>query len=227
MNKSEFDYLERPKQFSENDFWRQVRRTINGEPVSEEQIAMIENQIIKLLQLSKNDNLLDIGCGNGALTTRLKKYVHASKGIDQSDYLIDIATKYFKNENEVYEKASLKDFISVENAFGFNKCLLYGVSSFLNDETLQNLIYWFFNQKGTNNCLFIGNIRDKSLSKHFYSDVVSEDELDDTGSSMGKWRSKAWFEEISHNASLKLTITKMPASFYAHKYYFDVVLESL
>ena len=93
MRKSEFDYIERPKQFHEKDFWRQVRRTINGEPVPEEQIKMIEIQIRQLLKLCSSDHLLDIGCGNGALTNRLNIYVNTTKGIDHSNYLIDIAQK--------------------------------------------------------------------------------------------------------------------------------------
>ena len=40
MDKSLFDYNERPKQFGKKDFWKQVRRTINGEPVNEDQIDL-------------------------------------------------------------------------------------------------------------------------------------------------------------------------------------------
>ena len=70
MKDSEYDYTERPKLFDKNDFWRQVRRTINGKPVDETQINLIINQVCTILSLNKNDDLLDLGCGNGALTTR-------------------------------------------------------------------------------------------------------------------------------------------------------------
>jgi len=72
MSGSEYDYTERPKQFERNDFWRQVRRTINGKPVDEAQIQLIVQQIVSVLCLVPTDRLLDIGCGNGALSARLE-----------------------------------------------------------------------------------------------------------------------------------------------------------
>ena len=60
MDKSSYDYDERPKRFDENDFWRQVRRTINGEPVEEYQINLITNQVVKLLNFKESDKLLDL-----------------------------------------------------------------------------------------------------------------------------------------------------------------------
>ena len=57
MDRSSYDYNERPKKFDENDFWRQVRRTINGEPVEEYQIDLIANQVVNLLSLKESDKL--------------------------------------------------------------------------------------------------------------------------------------------------------------------------
>lgn len=82
MNQSEFDYLERPKQFDRKDFWQQVRRTINGQPISDDQIQLIVQQIAKGLSLGQRDRLLDIGCGNGALTVLLAPLAGEILGVE-------------------------------------------------------------------------------------------------------------------------------------------------
>ncbi|MDG2113706.1 MAG: hypothetical protein P8N02_13955, partial [Actinomycetota bacterium] len=60
-----------PQQFDRNDFWSQIKRTVNGEPVSEEDIGMIVDQVTGQLQLASADHLLDLGCGNAALAARM------------------------------------------------------------------------------------------------------------------------------------------------------------
>ena len=111
MKKSEFDYLERPKQFDRDDFWRQVRRTINGVPVSEDQLEIIITQIVSSLDLQKTDDLLDIGCGNGALTVKLEPFVENILGVDYSDYLIGIAKEYFESSTLIFETLKIENLI--------------------------------------------------------------------------------------------------------------------
>ena len=136
MDKSLFDYNERPKQFGKKDFWKQVRRTINGEPVNEDQIDLITKQVSNVLNLKKDDKLLDLGCGNGALTVKFLQSVSKILGIDRSDYLIKIAKQNFENENLQFKCFELSSYINQNSIHNYNKCLMYGVSSFLEDEII-------------------------------------------------------------------------------------------
>ena len=226
MKQSDFDYLHRPKQFDEQDFWRQVRRTINGNPVSEDQILLIEKQISNLLQLKKEDSVLDIGCGNGALTDRLSKYTGNLYGIDHSEYLIEIANKYFAGSNKTYIKSSMGEFIEKNKSRGFSKCLMYGVSSFLEDDELEALICWFFGSNNQNRRLLFGNVRDIEQAHLFYQKNYDKSTLNDTSSAMGKWRSQSLFHDLTEKHQLKLKTKKMPSNFYASTYYFDAVIYS-
>lgn len=61
-------YKEHPKTCARDDFWSQVKRTVNGKPVSQDQIEMIVDAVISGLSLGMDDRLLDLCCGNGALT---------------------------------------------------------------------------------------------------------------------------------------------------------------
>ena len=223
MKDSEYDYTERPKLFDKNDFWRQVRRTINGKPVDETQINLIINQVCTILSLNKNDDLLDLGCGNGALTTRFSPYVSKIHGIDMSDYLIGVANEYFSTSKLTFESNTISAIIDQDRLKSYDKCLLYGVSSFLDDDLLEKLVFKFL--QGGGKSIFLGNVRDKVFANEFYGDNLSMHSLEDITSSMGKWRSKTWFSQIAKNGNFKVSYHKMKKDFYASKYYFDVLLQ--
>ena len=60
MTHPKHDYKDYPKTVPEEDFCGQVRRTVNGKPVPEEQIKMIVDAILAGLALRPEDNCLDI-----------------------------------------------------------------------------------------------------------------------------------------------------------------------
>jgi cyclopropane fatty-acyl-phospholipid synthase-like methyltransferase len=221
MNASEFDYTERPKQFGREEFWQQVRRTLNGKPIEEAQIQLIVDQIVGALELCPGDSVLDIGCGNGALSVRLEPHVGRLVGVDYSDYLIGVAREYFQSERVSFEIGRIEEMIGGQHYDGFDKALLYGVSSYLGDDLLESLVAWYFRTGG--GTMFIGNVRDRTCAEEFYRRVPTPAELDDTTSSIGKWRQREWFESLAARYSLNIRFLKMPDAFYVSKYYYDVL----
>ena len=95
-------YDEHAKTCDETDFWGQVRRTVNGEPVSDHQIDLIVEEMSAALELNSKDTLLDICCGNGALSTRFFDQCAGGLGVDYSKTLIDIARKHFATLDVTY-----------------------------------------------------------------------------------------------------------------------------
>ena len=57
------------------DLFYQVGYTVERKPISNEQFNCIIESIEKQLQLSASDTLLDLCCGNGAVTYELAKKV--------------------------------------------------------------------------------------------------------------------------------------------------------
>jgi len=222
MNPSEFDYLERPKQFERNDFWRQVRRTVNGQPISDEQIQLIVEQVRHGLDLQAGDRLLDIGCGNGALTACFETGVEATLGVDYSAYLIDVAKQHFESPRLRFAELSIEQMITGRLQRDHDKALLYGVSSYVSDDLLKALICWYFGDH--DGCLFIGNVRDERHATAFYKQTKSAQELGDHTTSIGKWRTQDWFVQLAQVLGLRAAFMKMPPAFYLSTYYFDVVL---
>src|ERR1700730_2111331 len=76
-------------------YWKQVRRTVNGEPIAEAQIMLIVNAVVTGLCLAPSDVVLDLACGNGALSSYLFDKCAELVGVDISPYLIDVAENAF------------------------------------------------------------------------------------------------------------------------------------
>ena len=53
------------------------------------------NSVTELIDADKGSSVLDLGCGNGALTKTLQEKGYAVKGLDASKELLDIARKHY------------------------------------------------------------------------------------------------------------------------------------
>ncbi len=68
------------------EFLRQVGRTIDGQPITEQQIELDVAAVRTALELNPRDCLLDLCCGNGAITHRLAASCGFTFGVDFSKY---------------------------------------------------------------------------------------------------------------------------------------------
>lgn len=221
---SRYDYEERAAKQDPNDYWGQVRRTINGKPVGEDQIRLIYDAIKQGLDLEHRDKFIDVGCGNGALTYRFSDNVSKILGIDRSEYLISVARESFQASNIEFKTGdALSALKSVKCIDEYTKVLLYGVFSFFDDELALSFFKYITNKTNIKK-IFIGNVRDRSLAEKFYKRAVSTSELDNNKSSMGIWRSRDYFIEICDQLNWNVEFSKMPKEFYANEYYYDVCM---
>lgn len=70
-----------------------------------------------LKEIPKNNNLVDIGCGTGWLTSRTSLLSESSIGIDPSQESIKIASANYKNENTFFTVSSIEDFSKKDRNF--------------------------------------------------------------------------------------------------------------
>jgi 2-polyprenyl-3-methyl-5-hydroxy-6-metoxy-1,4-benzoquinol methylase len=75
----------------------QVGRVIGGVVLDDAWMAKIAARIAVQLDLKQEDNLLDVCCGNGALSRALLPYCHHMVGIDFSENLIKQAQSFESN----------------------------------------------------------------------------------------------------------------------------------
>jgi len=217
---------EYPKTRERDDFWKQVKRTINGIPVSREQINMIVSAVRTNLDLQEDDILLDLGCGNGALSKYFFDDITSFHGIDISDYFIDIAKEYFERPNFTFQESDIISYIEgEEDPERFTKCLCYGVFSYLSyseaEIALQSLSKCFKNLR----TMLIGNLPDRDRAHSwYYKNIDYSQLLDNHNETIGIWRTKDDFVSLAHKTGWDIEFRHMPDNFYAARYRYDVVL---
>jgi cyclopropane fatty-acyl-phospholipid synthase-like methyltransferase len=222
------DYIHKefPKSCDPDDFFGQVKRTVNGKPVGKDQINMIIDSICKNLDFDNQDTLFDLGCGNGALSVLMFHKIKSYFGIDFSEYLIEVAKKNFEKASYAFHCAEANDFLKNETVnTNYTKGLCYGVFSYFEKESAKNILTNIRNKYKNISKFYIGNIPDRDrASNFFYDDIDYANLLDNNQSSLGVWWSQKDFKDLANQSGWETEFLFMPNNFYSAHYRFDVVL---
>lgn len=211
-----------------NAYWQQVRRTVSGEPVGEAQIELIVKAIVSGLSLTTSDVVLDLACGNGALSAYLFDRCAGLIGVDNSPRLIEVAQGNFSRLP--HYRFCLADVVSYlaqqRYTANFTKVLVYGAFQYFSEGQAQ-LVLKYLNEKFDHvTKVFIGNLPDKRHSNRFYRDrIPTQAELGDHEARLGVWYVPEEFQAMADAAGWRASVSHMPADFYAADYRFDVTLE--
>jgi SAM-dependent methyltransferase len=209
-------------------YWQQVRRTVNGEPVDDAQIVLIVNAIAGALSLRHDDVVLDLACGNGALSFRLFDSCAELAGVDLSPYLIEVAQRNFARPPRY--RFCLGDVVSYalqeHGASVFTKAVIYGAFQYFSRSDAAVVLKALNERFSSVAKVFIGNVPDKRRIDQFYRDrTPTETELSDHAARLGVWYSPEEFEAMGRAAGWRASCSHMPAEFHASSYRFDVTLE--
>lgn len=218
------DYDRHARTRPRDDLWGQVRRTVRGQPVAPGQIDLIVDTIQTKLGLCPRDTLLDLACGNGALTSRLHPHVAASVGVDISDYLIGIAQERFATPAHAFIAADASHHTqTAPSPKRFTKALCYGSLSYMDDAAVGRLLQALHRRFTAVTHLFLGNLPDPTRARAFYTEHPLPD-LTEPKSDIGTWRSPEHIAALAGPAWTISTST-MPKGFFSAHYRFDALLE--
>jgi len=220
-------HKEFPKTCAPDDFFGQVKRTINGKPVPQEQIDMIIAAIGNNLNLKEDDVLLDICAGNGALVQGFFSGIKAYLGVDFSEYLIGVAKNNFEKlpDFRFIVSDALEYSVNEKQPENFTKALCYGAFQYLPQEAAEGLLKNLYDRFKNLKSFFIGNLPDKDRAdKFYYADIDYKPLLSDHTTALGIWRSKAEMKTLAEKHGWKAEIIDMPASFYVSHYRYDIKL---
>lgn len=221
-----FNYDEHARTRPLDDFWGQVRRTVGGGVVSDDQIKMIVDVIRLALDLKPGDMLLEIACGNGALSHLLFDSCSGYLGSDVSEHLISVAKTNFEAlPNYQFMQQDATEFVRSESRpEKFSKALCYASFQYFPvadaAEVLRTLLEKFSNVQ----TIFIGNLPDKDRAAEFYKRPPNIAELADCYSQIGIWRTRSEFAKMANEAGWQVKFSTMPAGFYAAHYRYDALL---
>lgn len=223
-------YQNHPQTCDPKDYWGQVKRTVGGKPVDDEQIGMIVSAIAGGLDLVKQDILLDLCCGNGALTDLIFGQCQGGVGVDFSEYLIKIAQQDFQHlPHRSYELASVIDYLhQEENPERFTKALCYGGFMFFDEETSRDCLLQVRRRFPNIKRFFLGNLPDKDRMESFFRGEAYQPGIEnDPASPIGIWRTEQELAVIARECGWQIRFHRMPEAFYAANYRYDAVLTPL
>ena len=214
-----------PEQCDPNDLWSQVTRTVAGKPVGQDQIDLIVAAVKRGLDIQQDDFLLDLCCGNGALTTHFFGVCRGGLGVDYSEYLIGIARNRFQHRPD--ESFCVDDVVayvkSERDPDRFTKILCYGTFSYLTRKHA-GILLEILSRRFTNATrFFVGNVLDRDKVKAYYKDkyVAGMEEHSET---IGLWWTEEDFRVLARSAGWDAEFTRMPPEFFGAHYRYDVTL---
>lgn len=168
MDKSEYwtkywqDYA---RMADELDEQTQVLRTCNRVPVSEEVWMKTLDMMSEHLDLSEEDEVLELCCGNGLISRHLASKCRSVTSVDVAQGLIDNLGKY-KLENV---KTIVEDIRNVNFAdSSFTKIVMYAGIQYLTHGESVSLVKKAFNWLGQGGIFYIGDIPDVNRLWNFY-----------------------------------------------------------
>lgn len=225
--KSKALYDEHARKTVGADLHRQVWRSVNGKPIGQDQVDLIVSAIRAGLDLRADHHLLELACGNGALSQYFIGDCTSYVGVDISDCLIDVAKNKFENAPRIrFTCDDALEFIRNEkNPEIFSRTLCYAALQYFPDELIVDLLDVLRSRFLNVERIFIGNHPDVECARVFFgNDGVEPEMLNNNETPIGIWRSKDRFISLCEASGWSATISRMPKVFYASGYRFDAVL---
>lgn len=221
------------------DFWKnyakdstgkddqtQVLRTFNKKPIDKKLWEFTLNDIVKQLEPSSDDVMLELCCGNGLISQYLSPMVKKITSVDVSKDLINSidSVKYPNIERVVSDIRQLH-----YNPLSFDKVIIYaGIQYLTLAETTEifEQVYRWLKPRGI---FFLGDIPDYNKRWFFYNNperqAVYFQNLKDGKDVVGTWFDPEFFEKLSSfvGFSDSMLIPQPPNLIYA-KFRYDYKL---
>lgn len=216
---------------SEKDLLYQVGKTVGGEVISESQFQLDLKEIKENLNLSKEDVLLDLCCGNGVLTKRISFYVGKVIGLDFSKEFIRNAKRYSSAVNieyhaqDILNQSSLMQLLDSKNC---NKVLLNDCLAYFNPKSFSTILDVLSKYEVDVLCM---SVLDHNKKWHFYNTLYrkwsyfKEKVFIKNKSGLGYWWKQSQLIQIANRFGFKCLCFGHHSDNHTSHYRFNVKLE--
>jgi SAM-dependent methyltransferase len=217
-----------PTQFTKDDFLKQVAKTVQGEPITSVQFDRIILDAIQKLELTDNDDVLDLCCGNGLITSAIAEKCNSIVGVDFSEPLIEIAREYHSLNNTKYLNLSVLD-ISFENlriSRRFTKIYMYEGLQYFHEDQLSDLMQTLLALSNESVVMLFGGVPDKNKIWDFYDTPERQREYEARKAqgmeAIGTWWEKSFIGQICNDYRLHCEFLPQYELSHTAHYRFDV-----
>lgn len=156
-------------QVTQADFAVQVGRTFQKAPYSKRQLEVLEHSLLSHLEASPDRALLDLGCGNGLVTSRLAPHFKRVTGLDFSRPLIEAARTHFHAPNVRYLVGSAIDLEEIEGKY--ERVLLSAVLQHISPEQAREMFRRLATHLSPGARVVLSDVADGDRTWNFYRGV--------------------------------------------------------
>ena len=221
-------YSGRVREKDRSDFLWQVGKTVDGEEVAQKQVDLIVKTVKDRLDLSQDDLVLDVGCGNGLLTKRVSEFAKEVTGIELTQELYEIALDYNNAKNIRYINKSIFDIDTAQYGGKYTKVYLYEVVQHFSVGETDRLIDILKSLTNEKAIIFLGGILDIEKRWSFFDTDERRRRYFDSVLSgadpLGTWYYKDYFKYLAEKQGLLAECYPQNSELYTRHYRFDCVM---
>jgi cyclopropane fatty-acyl-phospholipid synthase-like methyltransferase len=221
-----------PRRARSGDLLGQVGKTINGVPITEQQLRLLVENICLSLRLSHDDHLLDLCCGNGLLTRLLAEHCCSATGIDFSEPLIEAAREQSAAPNVKYLRMDVRKLepLAVRNEQRYTKVLCYEALAFLNLSEFDDLLTQLSRLANDAPTILFGSILDRDRIWNFFNTMrrkwfyLFHIKFRRKEVGLGRWWRRQEVVQIANAHGFQCDLLDQPPQLHTAHYRFDAVL---
>jgi len=207
----------------------QVARVSQGSQAGQKELENIAFYIKEILDIQKEDHVLDLCCGNGMLSRELAKHCSQLTGIDFSEPLIEIAQDNFQAKNITYLQGDVIHLDKLDIGLFDNINLYFSFQYFDTYPLGQQVIQQMANKLKPGGKILIGDVPDADKLKVFYPSRIQRFRYRlarITGrDQMGRFWKEAEMKRMAVQANLHLKKLEQPDGFLYQHYRVDYLLK--
>ncbi|MBL4659148.1 MAG: class I SAM-dependent methyltransferase [Alcanivoracaceae bacterium] len=225
-------YNARVNSLEKEELLKQVGHSVNGKAISIKDFESIIMDINNALDLSNDDDLLDLCCGNGVITKQLSTFCHSIYGVDFSHELISIAKTNSSSNNEYFINCDIFDIHKhLSESINFSKVLMFGSLQHFTHQRFSDLLELIKSLCGKEFTIFFGFVTDKDYKWQFYNTIKKRllyfyRRLMKTDV-MGTWWDKKNIKSVCEEMNLECHFININFGNYGYPYRFHFTVKNI
>ena len=217
-----------PNQFAKDEFIKQVGKTVQGQPISSEQLNQLISEVVQKLNLEADDVVLDLCCGNGLITYAVAEKCQSIVGVDFSKPMIEIAREYHNRINTEYLNMSVLDITSenLPRPKPFTKIYMYEGLQYFQEVQLSHLMQTLLALSSERVIMLFAGVPDMDRIREFYDTPERQLEYEarkrQGTEAVGTWWKKSFIRQVCSDYGLQCDFLSQHEFSHTAHYRFDV-----